>query len=611
LGALPNHNDVVTVQRIFEILKAPFLIDLRSLALMRVITGFLLIYDLISRFMYFSTFYAVSGVLPRGAYIEEFMNRWHFSIHLAAGYDEWSYLLFLIHFVAAIALLFGYRTRTATVICWFLLVSLQNRNTAVLNGGDTLFRLLLFWAMFLPLGHRFSIDRALAPKESYPSDQKFFSMGGVGLTMQVVYMYFGTIFLKDHREWWPDGTASYYAMQLDAFTTGLGAWLSQFQGFLRIGTYIVFFIEIFAPLGILVGFKWPLVRIAAIGALIIMHLNFAATMRIGMFPFVDLAILCGLLPAYFWDHIINRFQKRDLSKVTIFYDGGCGFCRKSALILRTMLAMEPAPIKTAQEDSEAKTILEEQFSWIVRTEDGTNHTRFNGGIALLERSPLFFWFRFLPLKALTTLGDKFYNLIARNRDHLGKVTAVLFKEAPLQSTVQRKWAAALCLFFVGYMGLYNLKTIPEANITILSPWNRISSLLRIDQKWNMFAPRPTREDGWYAIPGELKDGTVVDVYRMVEGAPSEDRPKDFSKDYPTARWRKFMMNIWRKKHKAKRLYLGKFLCRRWNVDGLNPNKQLAGFKIIFYLEETPDLGSPPIPAVPHTIWTHDCFKRTH
>jgi len=47
------------------------------------------------------------------------------------------------------------------VISWFLLISLQNRNPIVLQGGDILLRMLAFWAMFVPLNAYFSLDRAL------------------------------------------------------------------------------------------------------------------------------------------------------------------------------------------------------------------------------------------------------------------------------------------------------------------------------------------------------------------------------------------------------------------------------------------------------------------
>ena len=37
--------------------------------------------------------------------------------------------------------------------------SLHARNPVIQHRGDELFRLLLMWTMFLPVGQRFSVDR--------------------------------------------------------------------------------------------------------------------------------------------------------------------------------------------------------------------------------------------------------------------------------------------------------------------------------------------------------------------------------------------------------------------------------------------------------------------
>ena len=62
----------------------------------------------------------------------------------------------------------GYRARLATIACWFLVMSIHNRNPMILSAGDILLRLLLFWAMFLPLGARYSVDAALDKNPSVP-----------------------------------------------------------------------------------------------------------------------------------------------------------------------------------------------------------------------------------------------------------------------------------------------------------------------------------------------------------------------------------------------------------------------------------------------------------
>ena len=42
---------------------------------------------------------------------------------------------------------------------WFMTTSLQTRNYFVGHSGDTYLRLMLFWAIFMPLGEHFSLDR--------------------------------------------------------------------------------------------------------------------------------------------------------------------------------------------------------------------------------------------------------------------------------------------------------------------------------------------------------------------------------------------------------------------------------------------------------------------
>lgn len=193
-------------------------LDLRALALFRVALGSLVIADVVTRAPNLEPFYTDFGVLPVAPYVQEFANRLHISIHLGSGTLGWQVFLFSLTFLCGLALLVGYKTRLATVLGWFLLVSLQNRNPMVLNGGDVLFRMLLFWSFFLPLGARFSVDAALSePQPQRPrgaAANLLFSGGTMALTMQVFYIYVTTAILKDGKEWWPLGTASFLALSL-------------------------------------------------------------------------------------------------------------------------------------------------------------------------------------------------------------------------------------------------------------------------------------------------------------------------------------------------------------------------------------------------------------
>ena len=96
----------------------------------------------------------------------------------------------------AIALLVGWRTRLATVLCWYLVASVQPLSYM---GGDSILRLLLFWGLFLPLSARFSMD-AVQGRVRRRRDS-FISGGTVALLLQVCIIYWATGIQKTGALW--------------------------------------------------------------------------------------------------------------------------------------------------------------------------------------------------------------------------------------------------------------------------------------------------------------------------------------------------------------------------------------------------------------------------
>src|SRR3989344_6178869 len=143
-----------------------FSIDFRSLALFRVAIALLILFDLGVRSLALAAHYTDFGVLSRDAFELHYGNLSWWSIHLLSGSAWFQATLFLIAAVFAIALLVGWHTRVVMVISWLMLISLQTRNPLVLQGGDILFRLLAFWACFLPLGAKWSLDSLRKKSES-------------------------------------------------------------------------------------------------------------------------------------------------------------------------------------------------------------------------------------------------------------------------------------------------------------------------------------------------------------------------------------------------------------------------------------------------------------
>src|SRR5262249_294496 len=136
----------------------------------------------------------------------------------------------------AIALMIGYRTRLGTLLSWVLLLSLQDRNPDILQGGDQLARLILFWGFFLPLGARWSVDRWLADRNrkqqrqptSTPTPGQNLVVSGVtaAYVLQVCIVYWFAAALKiQHPSWWGENTAVYYALNIASFDTPVGKFL--------------------------------------------------------------------------------------------------------------------------------------------------------------------------------------------------------------------------------------------------------------------------------------------------------------------------------------------------------------------------------------------------
>ena len=105
--------------RAWTLVRAIFGIDLRTLALFRVMLGAIIIADLALRARDLSAHYSDRGVLTRAALLAD-LGSWAPSLHLMSGAPLVQALLFVIAGLVALAMLIGYRTRAATIASWIL-----------------------------------------------------------------------------------------------------------------------------------------------------------------------------------------------------------------------------------------------------------------------------------------------------------------------------------------------------------------------------------------------------------------------------------------------------------------------------------------------------------
>ncbi|WP_424016050.1 HTTM domain-containing protein [Halorubrum xinjiangense] len=494
------------VGRLAAAVAARVSVDLRALAAFRIGLGTLVIVDLLLRSRSLTAFYTDYGVLPLRAFLTDYSTS--HSLHALSGEPWAAALSFAVAGALALALIVGYRTRLVTLVSWVLLVSLHARNPMVLNSGDSLLRMLLFWSVFLPLGARWSVDAVKradrgtgAESDGAATDDGGSATGGDGgsatrgpsgtavasvatmaVLVQVLVMYLTNAVHKYESDLWMGGEAVAYIMQADQFTYLLGNYLAEFTGLLRVFTLLWVALLFASPLLLLLT---GIPRAALASLFVGMHLGMAVTIRVGLFPIVVIGFI-PFLQTPVWDALERAADRLNWAT--------------------------PLARWRARFESLARTAL-------------------SAGASLPRPA---------ASERLEGLRDRdFAAGLARGRVLFSTILPYVFLVLILLSS-----AAS-----VGYA------EVPE-------PADDALDAAEMDQSWQMFAPDPIRTTRWYVAVGTLEDGTERDVLR--DAAVTFDRPARAETAYPTSRWRKYLKNVYGADNENHRSYLANYLCGNWN-----------------------------------------------
>ena len=582
-----------------------FGIDLRSLALLRIAMAIMVIADLYWRASGgdLRVFYTDWGLLPRYALLKNFSQTWYMSFHLASGTALVQWILFGVHFIFALMLLAGYRTRLANFFTWLLLISIHTRNPLVFAGDDGLLRMMLFWSLFLPLGARYSVDSTLYLSSKKLPNQ-YFSWGTFALLAQVVLMWVFSSLIKSGSEW-RNGTAIYYVLNIESFTTPLAPYLLKFPAFLKTMTYSTVLIEKYAWLLFFIPVFNGLIRTAAVVFFACFILSFRVGIEVGLFTWVCLTGLIPFLPPWFWGHLLAGFHHREKPALKIYYDDRSGFIKNSVRLMHTFLLRTKTEIIASQANPELEAERRTHQSCLVVERNGQRYYAVLALWAILRDSPLLWWLapvlRWLPIeRTMNQLCAVVYQQVTQSTS--------LSREIPVRpySLGPRWWTHTLPLILIVYVFFWNAGTVQGAKYSLPVAWRWLGIWLQLDQKWNMFAPIVYKADGWYVMPGRLRDGSRVDVFRKTKGVTWE-KPKLISRMYRSQRWRKYMSTLHLATRQNWRVYFAQYLCREWNGthEGL---QQLEIFDIYYMRELTQPPGEAPELKKFH-LWKHDCFTQ--
>ncbi|MGH8506616.1 MAG: DCC1-like thiol-disulfide oxidoreductase family protein [Stenotrophobium sp.] len=582
-------------------LAARFGLDLRSLALLRVLLSLALLISLCGSLASASLLYSDQGIMPRAwAISTDSLHR--LSLFFLDGSSVFAVTLLLLQCAFAIMLLLGWRTRLASIASFVLWASLLNRNPLVITDGDTLMTCLLFWLMFLPANARYSVDAALAPATA--PENKLFSWAALGLMLQIVSVYFFSALSVAGLLWHGNHLGLYQLFSLETDRTWLGHGLLRFPLLLKAGSALVWWLALLAPLLAFSPLLTRPLRSIAVVVFSALNLGLILCMDLGNTAWIYLIAWTPFIGHQCWDWLAARQQQRHPGALRIYYDRDCGFCIGMCRLLQQFLILPQAKIAPAQDTPRARALLEANQSWVVIDGEDQAHLKWPAFVALLRYSPVLRWlWPLLRNDAWVDAGNALYDWVARHRHRLNRLfaagNAAAGREIPAGG--QRVAAAALILTLI--WNLSSIHALPSAAQRILSPAFR---MLRLDQTWNVFAPYPFKDDGWFVIPAQLADHSELDLLHPGKMLADDERAETSLSG--TRRWQLYLRHLTDPASSGDRREYARYLCRQWNAEkSIDAPQRLVSFKLVYMLRHTPPPGTPA--HVEQIVLSrHDCAE---
>lgn len=562
--------------------------DLRSLALLRISIALIGLVDLALRARDMMAHYSNSGVLPNAG-------------NIISGFWQFPIPIFILAGLFFITLLLGYKTRWSTLLAFIFLLAIQMRNPMIFQKSDDILRLILLWGFFLPWGAVHSLDSAKTqPDKNQP--KQIFSIATIAYFVQIMAIYIAAALLKSSPIWRAEGSAIFYALSSDHYTTAFGYFLLSFPSWvLQIITHSVWWFELLGIFLLIVPIFNSWFRVIGIVLFITLNIGFGLTMNLELFPWICGVAMLAFIPGTFWDWLRKILPFKKQREFTLYYDHTCSFCKKIVMVFKSFLFLPDMPCVSAQGNYEMLIEMGNKDSWIM-ARDSDRFYRFDVFVILLSVSPVFWPLEKLAkLKIIKIIGEKLYEIISANRNKICRIERPLKKsifEKPTSIALQ--FVAGAFLFIVVF---WNIGNVANNSVNLPKPLVSVAKAFHLDQKWDMFAPYPFTASYWYVIPGHLQDKSVVNMLN-INNPVSWEKPKSIPDSYPSSRWQNYLMQLFSQKNIPLYVSYGKYVCQQWNNSHLK-NKHLNNFEV-FVMSRQNKFNAPPQPYVKAFIWRYRC-----
>lgn len=142
--------------------------------------------------------------------------------------------------------------------------------------------------------------------------------------------------------------------------------------------------------------------------------------------FLQILPIVLLIPQGLWNTILRLFKFLSREHITLYYDGDCGFCKKSVYLLRMFLLLPDTLVLPAQSDASIYADMEKYNSWVIVDRSGKRHYKWPAFIKIWESVPVLGWIApILSIPFIFQIGTSVYEKTARNRMRASSVLRFL------------------------------------------------------------------------------------------------------------------------------------------------------------------------------------------
>lgn len=479
----------------------------QAIALFRICLALLALHDLFFEALpYWGFLYSDYGVVRADeAYTEvfrAFFNYWDNSYYQAG--------LLTIYTLALLGLLVGFRARFCAFIAFLIFTALIERNVEVVSNIDRLMGCFMLWACFLPLDRYWSVAAAL--RDVVVRNKPWPIIPILAVKLQIIIIYLDAGLFKLTGAPWINGTALQFVVQDQYFGSYEGAYLFGLipEIFLKLAAWWIVAFQIGFSFLIYIPWKRDFFRAFALIGAVLMHVGFILFMQVHQFPYLCFVYLLLLVP----DRWINKAlsNRRDrLSRIRIFYDPDCGFCRAVSLIFREFCLGPVARVLPADAQAEALSLLRQHNSWVVYGHEGRIYLKWEAVAYVMKQSPMFWIFGYLTdLSFMKAPMESVYNLIGDHRNFLGKGSRFFLN--PLPEIYPEKIAQIVCLILI--MIAFTLTTFALPGFRDHAPTKylqKAATQASIVQWWDIFAPEVASEQYSFTVYATDQNGININL----------------------------------------------------------------------------------------------------